>query len=574
MKADAPPPPGTRPSLTVFFPCFNEEENVERQTLEVDRVLRGITDDYEVVIVDDGSTDRTGEIADRLARENPRVRVIRHPHNLGYGNALKSGFHGARKDLVLYTDGDCQFDIRDVRKLLPLMREGVDMVVGYRADRQDRPLRKFVSRVYNRIIRLVFGLRVRDIDCAFKLFRRSVFDRIEIRSERFLIDTEILVRAKRAGLTIVEAGVAHLPRTRGKSTVSPRDVFRTLRELALLWLHIFRVNWKKLIAASLVSAAFIILFARRIDYHGFTSAIRAADRRLIWLGLAAYGASFWFRSLRWRVLLLPARRFRIGELFSGIVVGFMANNVLPVRMGELVRAYDFGRVHRFSKSQTFATIVVERLLDGLTLILILALILMAVSFRPIVNRIFVLGIFIFFSLFVMLFYLVAGKVLGRDTGIYRRVETLAERYLKAEARTAVDSFIRGLEVLLAERLVLAAAALSLLVWSAEAGMYWCFIRAFRLELPRYAPFFILGIVNLGLIVPSIGYVGTFVWFCTLALLQLAAVDPALAAGYAIALHLTQYVPVTVLGIVFFLRHNFDVVRARDDGRAAAPGVGA
>ena len=560
-----------KPGITVFFPCYNEEENVEKQTLDVDRVLSEIADDYEVVIVDDGSTDRTAEIADRLAREHSHVRVIHHPHNLGYGVALKTGFMGARKDLILYTDGDNQFDIHDVRKMLPLMKEGVDMVVGYRADRQDKPLRKFVSHVYNFIIRLVFGLKVRDIDCAFKLFRRSVFDRIEIKSERFLIDTEILVKAKRAGLKIVETGVTHLPRMGGKSSVAPGDVFRTVHELSHLWVHIFAVNWKKLILSSLVSAAFIALTVRNIDFRSFAAQIGKADRSFIWLGLLAYGISFWFRSIRWRLILIPERKFRIGELFSGIVIGWMANNVLPVRMGEIVRAYDFGRVHKFSKSLCFSTIVVERLFDGLTLILILAIILMFVSFKPVINQVFVLGILIFFSLFVVLFYLVAGRVLGRDTGIYRFIDNFGQKYLKAEGQFVIANFLKGLEVLLHERVMLAVLGLSVLVWTMEAGMYSCFIHAFHINLPRYAPFFILCIVNLGLIVPSIGYVGTFEWFCKLALLQLSALDPTLVTGYAVALHATQYIPVTILGIIFFIRHNFDVVRARDEIKVTALG---
>lgn len=567
---------GTRKSITVFFPCYNEQENVEKQTLDVDRAMAEIADDYEVVIVDDGSTDRTAEIAARLAREHPHVRVISHPRNLGYGTALRTGFTGARKELILYTDGDNQFDIRDVRTLLPLMREGVDMVVGYRQNRQDKPLRKFVSRVYNFIIRMIFGLKVRDIDCAFKLFRKSVFDKVEIRSERFLVDTEILVKAKRAGLTIVETPVTHLPRTAGKSSVSPGDVFRTLHELSHLWLHIFMVNWKKLILSSLVSLCFIAFFLKNIDLRSFASEIGKADRGMILLGLAAYGLSFWFRGIRWRLILLPEGRFRIGELFTGIVIGFMANNVLPVRMGELVRAYDFGRTHRISKSLCFATVVVDRMLDGLTLIACLASILMFATFQPVVNRLFVLGLLTFFSLFIILFYLVAGKVGGRETGIYRALDNLGQRYLKAEGQFVISNFIKGAEVLLQERLMLAAFGVSLLVWLSEAGMYACFIRAFHLSLPRWAPLFILSVVNLGLIVPSIGYVGTFEFFCKSALIQIAAlagaaIDPAQAAGYSIALHATQYLPVTLLGIWFFIRHNFDVVKSRDELRIAGLG---
>ncbi len=553
-----------KPSITVFFPCYNEEENVEKQTRDVARVLSEITDDYEVLIVDDGSSDRTGEIADRLAREDGHVRVIHHPYNLGYGNALKRGFKDASKDLVLYTDGDNQFDINDIKKMLPLMKEGVDMVVGYRADRKDRPLRKFVSHVYNFIIRIIFGLKVRDIDCAFKLFRRSVFDRINIKSERFLIDTEILVRSKRAGMTMVETGVQHLPRMLGKSTVSPRDVVRTLRELSHLWLHIFRVNWQKLIISSLISIGFIILIIRNIDYRSFVSEIAKVDKTYIGLALLAYALSFWFRSIRWQLLLKPVRKFRLGELFSSIMIGWMANNVLPVRMGEIVRAYDFGRRHKLSKSLTFATVVVGRLMDGLTLVLLLALILMFVSFKPIINQVFILAAIIFFTLFIILFYLVAGKELGRKIGIYRFIDNRAQKYLKSQGQFVVRNFLKGLEVLLQEKLMLGVLGVTLLVWLAEAGMYSCFIRAFHLELPRYAPIFILCIVNLGLIVPSIGYFGTFEWFCKVALLQLGAVDPALIASYSIALHATQYIPVTLLGIFFFIKHNFDVVKTREE----------
>jgi uncharacterized protein (TIRG00374 family) len=553
-----------RPSITVFFPCYNESENVEKQALDVDRVLREITDDYEVIIVDDGSTDGTSEIADRLAEEHEHVRVVHHPYNLGYGVALKRGFKEAKKNLVLYTDGDNQFDIRDIKKMLPLMREGVDMVVGYRADRKDKPLRKFVSRVYNFVIRVFFGLKVRDIDCAFKLFRRSVFDRINIKSERFLIDTEILVKSKRAGLSVVESEVKHLPRTVGKSTVSPRDVYHTLSELWHLWLQIFRVNWKQLIVCILTSAGFIFLIVRNIDYRSFVSEIGKVDKTYILVALIAYGVSFWFRSIRWQLLLRPEGRFRIADLFSGIMIGWMANNVLPFRMGEVVRAYDFGRRHRISKSLVFATIVVERMMDGVTLVLLLALILMFVSFPPIINKIFVLAIFIFFTLFIILFYLVAGKEMGREMGIFRFIDNRAQKYFKAEGRFVIKSFLEGLEVLLQERLMFPVFGLSILVWIAEAGMYSCFIHGFHFELPRYAPVFILCIVNLGLIIPSIGYFGTFEWFCKLALLQLAAIGHSQAAGFSIALHFTQYIPVTALGVVFFFRHNFDVVMAREE----------
>ncbi|MCK4629492.1 MAG: glycosyltransferase family 2 protein [Sedimentisphaerales bacterium] len=204
-------------SISVFFPCHNEEGAIEELTHKTLGVLEEISNDYEVIIVDDGGTDATGEIADRLARENEHVKVVHHPHNRGYGGALQSGFRTAVKEWVFYTDGDGQFDIRELPGLLDLT-DDYDIIACYRMNRQDRWLRRLNGWAWNKLVGFVFGLKIRDIDCAFKLYRREIFDRIEMCSEGALIDTEILARAKQAGYSIVQRPVRHLPRQTGRQS--------------------------------------------------------------------------------------------------------------------------------------------------------------------------------------------------------------------------------------------------------------------------------------------------------------------------------------------------------------------
>lgn len=234
-QADSPvSPDGVSPSavsISVFFPCYNEQDNVRRVAEQAIRVLEGLGADYEVIIVDDGSVDATGRIADEIAAGNDRVRVIRHERNRGYGAALQSGFHAARKELVFYTDGDGQFDIGEMPALLPLMAD-YDIVSCYRIDRRDNLVRKINGWLWTKVTGLVFSMRVRDVDCAFKLYRRSLFDRITMESTGALIDTEILARAVRKGYTITQKGVHHYPRTAGRQTgASLRVVLRAFREL-------------------------------------------------------------------------------------------------------------------------------------------------------------------------------------------------------------------------------------------------------------------------------------------------------------------------------------------------------
>lgn len=240
QQAEQANPDKGRPSISVFFPCHNEEENVSRVVEQALEVAGRISDDFEVIVVDDGSRDRTGAIADELASEDSRVRVVHHPTNLGYGAALQSGFGAASKELVFYTDGDAQFDIRELPPLLGLMDE-YDIVSCYRRKRQDNLIRRINGWGWTNLVCLLFGMRLRDIDCAFKLYRRDIFDNIKMVSTGALIDAEILARAVRKGYKVVQRPVNHYPRESGEqSGASIGVIFRAFKELLQLRRKVLR----------------------------------------------------------------------------------------------------------------------------------------------------------------------------------------------------------------------------------------------------------------------------------------------------------------------------------------------
>jgi len=227
-------------SLTIFFPCHNEQDNVERVCLQAMQCGTEMVREVEVIIVNDGSTDDTAAIADRLSATHPEVRVVHHPTNLGYGAALCSGFAAARKDWIFYTDGDGQFDLRELAKLLPLRGPQV-VVSGYRQQRQDSALRKLNAWCWSLLMNLLFDMRVRDIDCAFKLYPAKLFSQMELRSSGALIDTEILAKATRLGYEIRQIGVSHHPRVAGQqSGASVKVILRAFKELFKLRRHILQ----------------------------------------------------------------------------------------------------------------------------------------------------------------------------------------------------------------------------------------------------------------------------------------------------------------------------------------------
>lgn len=225
-------------SLSVVLPAFNEGDNIGPSIDRALQVLPELATEWEVIVVDDGSTDRTRDIAAEYAAErHPAVRLLVHERNLGYGAALRSGFSRARHEYVFYTDADLQFDIGELEFALPMMREH-DVVVGFRVYRYDSPLRVVVSWIYNRLVRLLFRVKVRDVDCAFKVFRREVLDKITVECSNFFVDTELVAKVRKWNFRLAEKGVRHYPRAAGETKVEPSDVSRTLRVLWQMWQRI------------------------------------------------------------------------------------------------------------------------------------------------------------------------------------------------------------------------------------------------------------------------------------------------------------------------------------------------
>jgi glycosyltransferase involved in cell wall biosynthesis len=227
-----------RPRLTFFFPAYNEEENIaETVRRAIDEIGPLVDGSIEVLAVDDGSTDRTREIGEALAAADPRVRVFSQ-RNRGYGGALRAGFANARGELISFSDGDLQFDLREMSRLLDRLadeRRPVDAVIGYRLKRRDPPHRILIAKTYNAIVSVLFGLRVRDIDCAMKLFRREVFGGLPLTTDSPFLSAELLIKLKARGERIAQVGVTHYPRAAGTNTgASFRKILRTFRDIGKL----------------------------------------------------------------------------------------------------------------------------------------------------------------------------------------------------------------------------------------------------------------------------------------------------------------------------------------------------
>jgi len=230
-------------SLSIFFPMWNEEAYIRQAVAVAQEVCgeleaEGVIGRHEVLVVDDASTDRTGAIADEMAAKDPRIRVVHHAVNRRLGGSLKSGFREAGGELVLYTDADLPFDLAELKKACRLLRiYGADIVSAYRHDRTgEGPRRAVYSFVYNHLIRVCFGIHLRDVNFAFKLVRRRVLDHVTLESEGSFIDAELLIRAQRLGFQTIQFGVDYFPRSRGVSTLSSVAVIiQLLRELIGLY---------------------------------------------------------------------------------------------------------------------------------------------------------------------------------------------------------------------------------------------------------------------------------------------------------------------------------------------------
>ena len=231
------------PALSYFFPAHNEEANLEGLVSEALETLPGLAESFEIVIVDDGSRDATGRIADELAAAHPLVvRAVHHPTNLGYGAALLSGFRAARHDHVAFTDGDRQFRVADVGRLIDRLAEPdrPDVVVGYRIKRADPLVRTLYARAYRLANRIFFGLAIRDVDCACKLFRREALAGLAVESGGAFFSAELVIKLRAAGRSVAEVGVPHHPRTAGSPTgAKPSVVFRAVRDFWRLRLRMW-----------------------------------------------------------------------------------------------------------------------------------------------------------------------------------------------------------------------------------------------------------------------------------------------------------------------------------------------
>ncbi|MGI9145801.1 MAG: glycosyltransferase family 2 protein [Chloroflexota bacterium] len=230
-------------SISVVLPAYNEEGIIARTVRHVAGVLRMHARDFEIIVSNDGSRDNTaGVLADLQAREPElHLRVVTHPRNRGYGAALASGFDAARKDLVFLTDGDKQFDVAELKDFLPAMDEQTDLVIGWRHARADPPLRKLNALGWKILVNLLFGYTARDVDCAFKLFRRRVWESMNVQSRGATFSAEFLIKARRLGFQVRELPVSHFPRTAGSPTGARPDVIvRAFVELFSLWRNLSR----------------------------------------------------------------------------------------------------------------------------------------------------------------------------------------------------------------------------------------------------------------------------------------------------------------------------------------------
>ena len=231
-------------SLSVFFPAYNDAPSLPKLIANTFKVLREHVDDFEVIVVNDGSHDNTGEVLAQLEREYaPRMRVVTHPANRGYGGALRSGFAAATKDYVFYTDGDGQYDVLELPKLLERMSDDVGLVNGFKLERNDPQHRIVIGNAYNAFAKFLFRVKIRDIDCDYRLIRRELLEDIKLTSTSGTICVELVRKLELLPWRVVEVGVHHYPRLHGRSQFFRiRSLLKTLYQITRLWLQ---VGWER-----------------------------------------------------------------------------------------------------------------------------------------------------------------------------------------------------------------------------------------------------------------------------------------------------------------------------------------
>jgi cellulose synthase/poly-beta-1,6-N-acetylglucosamine synthase-like glycosyltransferase len=235
-------------SISAVFPAFNDAATISSMVLAALIALRQVTDDFEIIVTNDGSADLTGKILDEMAGRFPELSVIHHAVNLGYGAALRSGFEASTKDWIFYTDGDAQYDPSELVNLVQAAEVGVDVVNGYKISRSDPLYRKIIGRLYHHATRLLFNFELQDVDCDFRLFKRSLLERVDLESDTGTICVEMVKKFQVAGAKFVEVPVHHYPRPFGVSQFfNPKHLSYTLRHLVCLWRQlVFHRQGKKL----------------------------------------------------------------------------------------------------------------------------------------------------------------------------------------------------------------------------------------------------------------------------------------------------------------------------------------
>ncbi|OGE72423.1 hypothetical protein A3H40_04225 [Candidatus Daviesbacteria bacterium RIFCSPLOWO2_02_FULL_38_15] len=257
--------------LSVFFPCVNEEGNIENTVQKATRVLEKLNINYEIIIVNDGSSDNTGVVANRLTKGNRRIRVIHHPKNLGYGEALKSGLYNSRYDTIVYTDGDGQFDFAQVTRFLEKL-DGVDLIIGYRIKRQDPIHRILFAKGWTLTLWTFFGLTLKDVDCGFKMIKRKALEKIpHLESQRgAMINAELAIKTKKAGFIIEQVGVDHFPRLKGKSTgANIKVILKSYLDLIRLWWKLKDEKKLFILLLLILGLASVLRFYRLENYMTF-----------------------------------------------------------------------------------------------------------------------------------------------------------------------------------------------------------------------------------------------------------------------------------------------------------------
>jgi glycosyltransferase involved in cell wall biosynthesis len=232
-------PAPARPSISACFPAYNDGGTISSVVITAILTLRELTDDFEVIVCNDGSADYTGDVLDELARRYPELTVVHHAQNRGYGHALRTAFGRATRELVFYTDGDAQYDVRELKLLVPRMRPGVDVVNGYKISRNDPLHRIVLGRVYHHVMKLMFGYGIRDVDCDFRLIRRRCLEAVELEAGDGTLPLEMVKKFSDRGFVFEEVPVHHFHRVYGVSQIwNFRRLLRVVRDVSRLWVEL------------------------------------------------------------------------------------------------------------------------------------------------------------------------------------------------------------------------------------------------------------------------------------------------------------------------------------------------